>query len=111
MRRVGRPVQLPHGQRDRRDAALGRRRVRPGSRLILTYVDAAALRPADHPAPWIAAVDRAGEPFVTGLDPSAAEEFFAARGLQLLADASTPELAERFGLRAASTIPGLYRVA
>jgi hypothetical protein len=52
----------------------------PGSRLILTYVDAAALRPADHPAPWIAAVDRAGEPFVTGLDPSAAEEFFAARG-------------------------------
>jgi methyltransferase (TIGR00027 family) len=65
----------------------------PGSRLILTYVDAAALRPADHPAPWIAAVDRAGEPFVTGLDPSA------------------PELAERFGLRAASTIPGLYRVA
>jgi methyltransferase (TIGR00027 family) len=83
----------------------------PGSRLILTYVDAAALRPADHPAPWIAAVDRAGEPFVTGLDPSAAEEFFAARGLQLLADASTPELAERFGLRAASTIPGLYRVA
>jgi methyltransferase (TIGR00027 family) len=83
----------------------------PGSRLILTYVDEAALRPADHRAPWIAAVDQAGEPFVTGLDPSAAADVFAVRGLHLLADSSTRELAERLAPSAASTIPGFYRVA
>jgi methyltransferase (TIGR00027 family) len=82
-----------------------------GSRLILTYVDERALRPTDHRAPWIAAVDRAGEPFVTGLDPSAAADFFAVRGLHLLADSSTRELAERLAPSAAHTIPGFYRVA
>jgi methyltransferase (TIGR00027 family) len=83
----------------------------PGSRLILTYVDEAALRPAEHPAAWIAAVEGAGEPFVTGLDPSAAPEFFDARGLNLLADASTRELAERLDSSSTSTIPDFYRVA
>jgi methyltransferase (TIGR00027 family) len=83
----------------------------PGSRLILTYVDAAALRREDQPAPWIAAVDQAGEPFITGLDPSAAADFFAERGLHLLADASTRELAARLAPSAANTIPDFYRVA
>ena len=83
----------------------------PGSRLILTYVDEAALRPAEHRGAWIAAVDDAGEPFVTGLDPSAAVEFFGERGLNLLTDASTRELAERLDPSAASTIPDFYRVA
>jgi methyltransferase (TIGR00027 family) len=83
----------------------------PGGRLILTYVDVAALRPADRRAPWITAVDRAGEPFVTGLDPSAAADFFAERGFDLLADASTRGLAERLAPSGASTIPSFYRVA
>jgi methyltransferase (TIGR00027 family) len=83
----------------------------PGSRLIVTYVDEAVLRPADHRTAWIAAVDQAGEPFVTGLDPSGAAEFFAVRGLRLLADSSTRELAERLAPSAASAIPDFYRVA
>ena len=82
-----------------------------GSRLILTYVDEAALRPDDRRAAWIAAVEQAGEPFVTGLDPSAATDFFALRGLHLLADNSTREMAERLAPSAARTIPGFYRVA
>jgi len=82
-----------------------------GSRLILTYVDEAALRSAGEGAAWIAAVDHAGEPFITGLDPSAAADFFAARGLRLVADGSTRQWAERLAPSFATTIPDLYRVA
>jgi methyltransferase (TIGR00027 family) len=82
-----------------------------GSRLILTYVDEAALGPSERPPPWIAAVDHAGEPFITGLDPSFAAEFFAQRGLRLLSDESTRDSAERLAPAAAPRIPGFYRVA
>jgi methyltransferase (TIGR00027 family) len=82
-----------------------------GSRLILTYIDEAALRPTDHRPAWIAAVDDAGEPFITGLDPALAADFFAERGLRLVANESTRDSAERLAPAAASTIPGFYRVA
>ena len=83
----------------------------PDSRLILTYVDQAALRPAGKRPRWISAVHQAGEPFLTGLDPAAASDFFAERGLQLLSDSSTRELAEHLAPAAANRIPGFYRVA
>jgi methyltransferase (TIGR00027 family) len=83
----------------------------PGSRLILTYVDEAALRWTGRKPAWIAAVDNAGEPFITGIDPSHAADFFAERGLRLLADESTRESAERLDPRAAHAIPDFYRVA
>jgi methyltransferase (TIGR00027 family) len=82
-----------------------------GSRLILTYVDEAALRPSGERPAWITAVVDAGEPFITGLDPAAAAEFFAARGLRLLADRSTRDWAESLAPSAAATIPDFYRVA
>lgn len=82
-----------------------------GSRLILTYVDEAALRTGDERPPWITAVEDAGEPFVTGLDPAAADRFFAERGLELLHDGSTREWASRLAPRAAAKIPDFYRVA
>ena len=79
-----------------------------GSRLILTYVDQAALQPTGRKPAWIAAVDEA---FITGLDPSVAAEFFAERGLRLLADESTRDSAQRLDPAAASAIPDFYRVA
>jgi methyltransferase (TIGR00027 family) len=82
-----------------------------GSRLILTYVDEAALRSADDGSAWIAAVNHAGEPFITGLDPSAAADFFAVRGLHLVADRSTREWAQRLAPDDATKIPDIYRVA
>jgi methyltransferase (TIGR00027 family) len=82
-----------------------------GSRLILTYVDAAALRSAEQASPWIAAVEQAGEPFITGLDPPEAAGFFAARGLHLVADKSTREWARILAPHDASKIPDVYRVA
>jgi methyltransferase (TIGR00027 family) len=82
-----------------------------GSRLILTYVDKAALRWTTQKPAWIAAVDNAGEPFITGLDPSMAAEFFAERGLRLLADESTRDSAQRLDPGAAPAIPDFYRVA
>jgi methyltransferase (TIGR00027 family) len=81
------------------------------SRLILTYVDEAALQSAGDGSAWIAAVDHAGEPFITGLDPSTAADFFAARGLHLIADRSTHEWARRLAPSDAAKIPDLYRVA
>lgn len=82
-----------------------------GSRLILTYVDKAVLEWTGKKPPWIVAVDNVGEPFVTGLDPSRAAEFFAERHLRLLADESTRDSAERFDAGAAPAIPDFYRVA
>lgn len=83
----------------------------PGSRLILTYIDAEALRPTGRTPAWIAAVERAGEPFATGLDPEEAAGFFADRGLRLVSDESTRESAASLLPEAAETIPGFYRVA
>ena len=83
----------------------------PRSRLILTYVDEAALRPAGERPAWVTAVVDAGEPFITGLDPAKAADFFAARGLDLRDDRSTRDWAESLAPAAAATIPDFYRVA
>jgi hypothetical protein len=52
-----------------------------------------------------------GEPFLTGLDPRQAEEFFSARGLALRLDESTLQAARRLGVAGAERIPSLYRIA
>jgi len=82
----------------------------PGSRLLLTYVDQAALDDeGSRELPWLQAVNRAGEPFRTGLAPELAGEFFHARGLTLRHDESTSEAARRIGV--GGTMPGFYRLA
>jgi methyltransferase (TIGR00027 family) len=82
-----------------------------GSRLVLTYLDQAAIGPRDETPAWIAAVEDAGEPFITGLDPARAAEFFADRRLALVTDESTRDGAERLLPERAEEIPGFYRVA
>jgi O-methyltransferase involved in polyketide biosynthesis len=62
------------------------------SRLIMTYVDARALRePSPFPEArrWVEAVARAGEPWIFGLLPDRTAAFFAERGFRLLTDVST----------------------
>lgn len=82
----------------------------PGSRLVLTYIDQAALDAP--PEAWIDAVVEAGEPFVTGLAPHEAPAFFAARGLTLRSDVSTREAAAaHLPAREVARIPPIYRVA
>jgi methyltransferase (TIGR00027 family) len=83
----------------------------PGSRVILTYLDQEAIERKGERSAWIAAVEDAGEPFITGLDPADAPRFFAERGLALLWDESTRESAERLLPDKADAIPGFYRVA
>jgi methyltransferase (TIGR00027 family) len=84
----------------------------PGSAILLTYVDQRALEaPGSHPQPWLTAVRDVGEPFRTGLDPSQAPGFFAARGLTLRHDESTAEAAPRLGIGGSQRIPDFYRVA
>jgi methyltransferase (TIGR00027 family) len=63
--------------------------VAPGSRAIITYVNARGLE-GDRSA-WIDAVAGVGEPFVTGLDPDQVERFMAQRGLRLLSDAASDD--------------------
>ena len=70
--------------------------VAPGSRAIITYVNARDL--AGSRSAWIDAVADVGEPFVTGLDPADVEGFMAERGLALLSDAASDDR-------------GFYRVA
>jgi methyltransferase (TIGR00027 family) len=82
-----------------------------GSTLILTYVDEAVLQRGGPKPAWIAAVDDVGEPFITGLHPSQAAEFFAERGLCLRSDESTRDSALRLDPNGARTIPDFYRVA
>jgi methyltransferase (TIGR00027 family) len=92
------------------DATLGEivRLCPDGSVVVLTYVDERAL---DEQSPWIQAVRRAGEPFVTGLDPRQAQGFFAARDLVLRADRSTRDAAVLRGVDGAAAIPPFYRLA
>lgn len=88
-----------------------RRTCGPGSRVMLTYVDESALQPTNHPPPWVSAVSDAGEPFITGLDPARASDFFAKRGLRVITDESTWDSAWRLAPTSAATIPGFYRIA
>ena len=83
----------------------------PGSRVILTYLDQQVVGERGERSAWIAAVEDAGEPFITGLDPAHAPRFFAERGLELLSDESTRESAARLRPDDADEMPGFYRVA
>jgi methyltransferase (TIGR00027 family) len=85
---------------------------RPGSRILLTYVDQRSLdAPSSHPQAWLTAVSDVGEPFRTGLDPDQAQAFFAARKLTLRHDESTTAAAVRLGMASAQSIPNFYRLA
>jgi methyltransferase (TIGR00027 family) len=83
----------------------------PASRLILTYLDKRAIEKKGETPAWIAAVEDAGEPFITGLDPASAPAFFAARGFELLGDESTRDSAKRLRPAEAEAMRGFYRVA
>lgn len=84
----------------------------PRSQILLTYVDQRALDAPDaQPRPWLTAVQEAGEPFRTGLDPTKASAFFAARNLILNHDESTTDAARRLGIEKAHAIPDMYRLA
>lgn len=87
-----------------------------GGVLILTYVDARALTdPSPFPEArrWVRAVARAGEPWIFGLDPADASQYFADRGFLLRQDDSTLD-AGRAWLTAqgrSESGSGLYRIA
>jgi methyltransferase (TIGR00027 family) len=83
----------------------------PGSRLILTYLDERAIETKGETAAWIAAVEEAAEPFITGLEPTRAPAFFAERGFELLDDESTRDSAARLRPAEVDEMPGFYRVA
>jgi methyltransferase (TIGR00027 family) len=84
----------------------------PGSQILLTYVDQRFLDTSSpHPQAWVTAVNDAGEPFQTGIDPIHSEAFFAARKLTLESDESTTQAARRLGVPHAHTIPDMYRLA
>lgn len=83
----------------------------PGSEILLTYVDQRAMDSTGSGEAWRKAVQEAGEPFQTGLDPSQARSFFGARDLILLEDESTADAARRLGVAGASSIPDMYRLA
>jgi methyltransferase (TIGR00027 family) len=85
----------------------------PGSSVIFTYADQRALDGSGRMGdvgPWLAAVERAGEPFRTGLDPRTLESFLAERRLRLVWDESTTDAAARLG-RSGRRMPPFYRVA
>lgn len=83
----------------------------PTSQILLTYIDRRAFEDNAHPQAWLTAVRDVGEPFRTGLDPSEAPAFFAARTLSLRHDESTAEAARRLGVAGAQSIPNFYRLA
>jgi methyltransferase (TIGR00027 family) len=86
-----------------------------GSALAFTYVHAGLLDgSARFPGaePWMEAVERAGEPFTFGLDPSALPAYLAERGMLLVSDVSTAEaLAQSPAARRETPPPAFYRVA
>lgn len=84
----------------------------PASQILLTYVDRRFLDTTNSQAgAWSTAVHDAGEPFQTGLDPTHAKAFFAARNLTLQNDESTTQAAHRLGAPKAHMIPDMYRLA
>jgi methyltransferase (TIGR00027 family) len=71
----------------------------PGSTLLFTYVDRAALeRPDAFPeaARWLQAVRRRGEPWTFGLAPAAVGAFLSDRGFSLRSDSSTAEAGQAY---------------
>lgn len=78
----------------------------PGSTLILTYVDRAALH--DDTA-WHQGVARVGEPWTFGFDPARVADYLATRGFDLEGDVSTRDAAAGYHREAPAA--AFYRVA
>jgi methyltransferase (TIGR00027 family) len=88
----------------------------PGSRLVFTYVDRAALDGSGAfggVVEWEAAVRRNGEPWTFGLDPPELPAYLAERGLHLTLDLSTRDAADRYLAPLGRDVPAapFYRVA
>ncbi|MGI5243517.1 class I SAM-dependent methyltransferase [Dactylosporangium sp. CA-139066] len=88
----------------------------PGSRIVFTYVDRAALDGTggfDGVQEWHDAVRRGGEPWTFGFDPAALPGYLAERGLRLAEDLSTRDAAARYLAPLGRDEPtaGFYRVA
>jgi methyltransferase (TIGR00027 family) len=87
-----------------------------GGLLLLTYVDSRTFAenpPFPEARRWLRWVNRAGEPWIFGLLPSDAEDFFASRGFVLLRDISTLEASRTWhrDRRQHEQGSGLYRLA
>lgn len=78
----------------------------PGSTVIFTYVDKAALN-AD--TAWHQGVAKVGEPWTFGLDPGEVPDYLAQRGFRLRGDLSTRDAAVRY--RRDEPAADFYRVA
>ena len=89
----------------------------PGSALLFTYVDRAALERGATPFPeaarWIAAVAGRGEPWTFGLNPAEVADYLAQRGFVLASDLSTADAGERYFAPRGRSARGsrLYHVA
>ncbi|MFI5909547.1 class I SAM-dependent methyltransferase [Dactylosporangium sp. NPDC051541] len=71
----------------------------PGSTIIFTYVDRAALDGTGDfhgVAEWHEAVQRGGEPWTFGFDPAGLPAYLSERGLRLTADLSTRDAAASY---------------
>ncbi|TDV40393.1 class I SAM-dependent methyltransferase [Actinophytocola oryzae] len=78
----------------------------PGSTVILTYVDRAALR-AD--TTWHRTVADVGEPWTFGLHPAEVGDYLTERGLDLVGDLSTRDAAIRY--HRSDPAADFYRIA
>jgi len=88
----------------------------PGSWLAFTYVHRGLLDGSPRflgSERWVGAVEKAGEPFTFGLDPTELEGYLAEYGLRLLSDVSTADALEGGAtiVADASGLPAFYRVA
>jgi len=84
------------------DATLAaiRRLAAPGSMLVFTYVDRAALAAGAAAFPeaarWLDGVSKRGEPWIFGLDPDGLGDYLDGRGFALESDLSTAQAGERY---------------
>src|SRR5208337_1183412 len=88
----------------------------PTSRLILTYVDKAALdgsRTFQGARRWKSWVRFSGEPFIFGFDPDRLADYLRPRGFELQSDVSTAEAVGQYCASTGRNETGseLYRVA
>lgn len=87
----------------------------PGSRLSFTYVDRGLLdgtKSFARAEPWMARVERAGEPFTFGLDPETLADYLKQHGLRLISDTNTVAALTRYPERAKERPPpAFYHVA
>jgi methyltransferase (TIGR00027 family) len=85
----------------------------PGSGLVFTYVHRGLIdgtRDFPHASAWVRSVERAGEPFVYGFEPSELGNYLADRGWELVDDLATPEALAQYGLPV-KRVPSFYRIA